>query len=932
MSSQEFLQDYIEEVQEHLMDMEKSLLILEQEGADQEQIAQVFRAAHSIKGASTYMGFEGLAAITHELESLIAEIQQNSGSVPSNGISILLQCVDLISVAVEHVKKEGVEPPLDLSILENLRKAFSAGEAIPDLQGENDPLDRHGANTETPEDIGEALFLEDADFLEDNADIAETPLLPPEQLDSLPFIQEEDEELLAIFVSAIRENYANLHERLQSSDEPFLGEDEHQAARELIQRMISSAQYMDYQPIVEYLSELEASLINEPDGNGPDRLKVLELLETTGSRLEQMVPGLGISAPVYSDCRCAEPDTEEDEELFAIFLSTFQQNFAGLAGTISSPGPAELRLRRASELTGSLLRSSQYMDYEQVVELLKGWEESLAIFRELKEGDPGNLRELFLILAKELQAKLPGLLIPDLPENLPGDLSFDSLEDEMDLAFDMAARPLEAESLIVDPDLHGATVDESLEPFNDEEKGIAIAPKQPEQKPPVQSTPSKDPGKTAKERTVLVAEDVSHTVTLRVDAQKVDQLLNQVGELVVSRSEFVQTTTLFRDILRDLSTQGVLPKHELRRLRLLNFRLNESTQSLGRVANDLQASVMRVRMLPILQLFQRFPRIVRDQALKLGKKVELMIEGGETEIDKRVLEQMNDPLVQFLRNAIVHGLESPDERKRAGKPETGTVRLAAYHSGDYVTIEVEDDGRGVDTQKLRDLLRSRNEISRHEVDKLSDQEIAYSMFMPGISTYDRVDGAAGRGVGLDVVKENVEHMNGSIEVETYPGQGTRFIIRIPLTVAIIRALLVKEAGQIFTVPLTSVTEILRYRPEATHSIEGFRVVTLRGKTIPLVDLRRLLKMDVNTSENARRFVVIVSTSFREVGLVVDSLIGEREVVIKSIENGFHAIEGFSGATILGDGRVSLIVDVSALLRLMKNSPAITRQTTETTLH
>lgn len=348
--------------------------------------------------------------------------------------------------------------------------------------------------------------------------------------------------------------------------------------------------------------------------------------------------------------------------------------------------------------------------------------------------------------------------------------------------------------------------------------------------------------------------------------------------------------------------------------------MNESTQSLGRIANDLQASVMRIRMLPIIQLFQRFPRIVRDQALKLGKRVELVIEGGETEIDKRVLEQMNDPLVQFLRNAIAHGIESPEVRRRAGKPETGVIRLSATHAGDYVVVEVEDDGGGIDIQKLRDLLLSGSAVSRRELDRLTDTEIAYSIFMPGMSTYDRVDGAAGRGVGLDVVKQNVEHMNGTVEVESIQGKGVKFIIRIPLTVAIIRALLVRQAEQIFTLPLTSVTEILRHRPADAHSIEGFRVITLRGKTIPLVDMGEMLNIGSRPTEGRGRFVVIVSTSFREVGLVVDGLMGEREVVLKSIENSFQPVEGFSGATLLGDGKVSLIVDVSALLRMMKNSP------------
>jgi two-component system chemotaxis sensor kinase CheA len=931
MSSQEFLQDYIEEVQEHLMDMEKSLLILEQEGADQEHIAQVFRAAHSIKGASTYMGFEGLATLTHELESLIAEIQHNSGSVPSDGISILLQCVDLISGAVEHVKKEGAEPPLDTSFLESLRNAFSAGGEIADLL-EEDVLAPSGL---TSEDDGSAsLFLEDSDFSEDEIGegATQSSLLPAEGQEFQSSLQEEDEELLGIFVGSIRENYSKLHDRWKSLDKPSPDEDDNRGARELIEAMIASAQYMDYQQVVTCLSELGKNFVAGPDDESPSTQVMLERIEAAGMQLDRIIPALSLSSPGKpSGVQAGSAIQDDDQELFSIFLSSFQQNFSALARTVFSSHSEDL-FERASELTGSMIRSSQYMDYDQIIELLKGWEDSLSVF---KEDGGGKLRELLPALAKELETMLPGFQIPDFSEDQFGDAPLISPEDEMELAFDMAATPLEAEGVVGDSDFSvSPAADEAREEFEGE-SAMPPVPSHPEGKSPAHSEQPKGSikGSGGKDRTVLVAEDLSHsTVTLRVDAQKVDQLLNQVGELVVNRSEFVQTAMLFRDILRDLSTQGILPKNELRRLRLLNFRLNESTQSLGRVANDLQSSVMRVRMLPILQLFQRFPRIVRDQALKLGKKAELMIEGGDTEIDKRVLEQMNDPLVQFLRNAVAHGLESPEERRRAGKPETGTIRLAAYHSGDYVTIEVEDDGRGVDTEKLRELLRTRNELSRHEVDKLSDQEITYAMFMPGISTYDRIDGAAGRGVGLDVVKENVEHMNGSIEVETYPGQGTRFIVRIPLTVAIIRALLVKEAGQIFTVPLTSVTEILRYRPEVSHTIEGFRVITLRGKTIPLVDLHRLLRMDPAKSEGGRRFVVIVSTSFREVGLVVDGLLGEREVVIKSIENGFHAIDGFSGATILGDGRVSLIVDVSALLRMMKNTPAVSQQTVHATLH
>ncbi|MHC1729233.1 MAG: chemotaxis protein CheW [Syntrophobacteraceae bacterium] len=1047
MSTQEFLQDYIEEVQEHLLDMEKSLLVLEQEGTDQEQIAQVFRAAHSIKGASTYMGFEGLAALTHELESLISGIQLSARSVPSEGISLLLKCVDLISRSVEHVKLKGAEPPLDTSFLEDLRSAFSPGEVLANLsEGKPGGLSANEAAVTSPSagmdaDILETLqpsdevlefpspieeedeellgifissfrenFFQLLNILKSSTEacmadeegkraceLVEKLMSSAQYMDYQPVsaclselekflhpsngngvrknemekrleacarqldtlipglaisssapsgqdlpemdFKEEDEELLQIFISSFRENYSILADHLKLTAQGALGEEEIATARELVERLISSAQYMDYQPVVTLLADWEMDL-DGSNAEKPSGQEMLKLLEKCAKQLDGIVPGLEIASSyepehVVPESRvCPEcPIEEEDQELFAIFLSSFQQNFSKLSEIISSHNLAPHDFESAFELTGNLIQSSQYMDYQQIVGLVEEWNEALADFRSRKKADPALLQKLFSTLGRELQEKLTGFEIPDFSGRQSEDEYPDMLH-ELDLLFEPASGPA-IEFPAQEPDVFAASpVDRSPQapvmPASEARPAPPAGGKQKEERPsagqdirvPVKSQASKDPAPAAakKERTVLVTEEVQHhSTTLRVDAKKVDQLLNQVGELVVTRSEFIQTASFFRDILRDLTTQGLLPKNELRRLRLLTFRLNESTQSLGRVANDLQASVMRVRMLPISQLFQRFPRIVRDQALKQGKHVELIIEGGDTEIDKRVLEQMNDPLVQFLRNAIVHGIEHPDERLRAGKPETGVIRLAAYHSGDYVAIEIEDDGQGVNTQKLRALLQKRKEISQHEMERLSDEEIAYSIFMPGISTYEKVDGAAGRGVGLDVVKENVEHMNGSVEVESHPGQGTRFIIRIPLTVAIIRALLVREAEQIFTLPLTSVTEILRYRPEATFSIEGFRVITLRGKTIPLVNLRDLLSMGSNLHEDRHRFIVIVSTSFREVGLIVDGLIGEREVVIKSIENGLQTIEGFSGATILGDGRVSLIVDVSALLKMMKSS-------------
>lgn len=885
MASQDFLQDYVEEVREHLIDMEKSLLALEQEGVAGEQIAQVFRAAHSIKGASACMGFEGLTGLTHELENLIAAVQSSERSVPPAGISLLLDCVDLISKAVDHVKENGSEPAIDSSLLESLHEAF-LDDGFSVLKSESEVA------VEPPVEPAKSRI---DSHLSENSDSIQDEHSP---------IEEEDEELLAIFVNLFQENMSLLFDLLNSSASTFIGDDDRKSLAALVETLIASARYMDYQPILTRLEQWSSGLTN---GGGASRREALESLEAHAAVFRRLVPQLAIPQPVetLSFSPSAQIE-EEDQELFAIFLGSFQQNLVSLAEAVSGSRSDKVGLEKASELSESLIQSSKYMDYGGIVELLNEWLGSLNAFKEMDSLDLAPLRQKLLEIAGKIKMQLPTLDLSGFYADksaLPLSPVLEDKDDKIDIAFHA-----------------GETVSSSSKelPVID----VPIYDKQ-EQKGQSSGRSAADFAKYfSKERSQASFEEMpTNAATLRVDAQKVDQLLNQVGELVVNRSEFIQTVTFFHDMVRDLAAEGLLPKQELRRLKLLNFRMNESTQSLGRIANDLQASVMRIRMLPIIQLFQRFPRIVRDLALKLGKRVELVVEGGETEIDKRVLEQMNDPLVQFLRNAIAHGIESPEERRKAGKPETGVIRLSATQVGDYVVVEVEDDGGGIDTQKLRALLFSRNAVSRRELEKLTDEEIVYSIFMPGISTYERVDGAAGRGVGLDVVKQNVERMNGAVEVVSNEGQGVKFIIRIPLTVAIIRALLVREADQIFTVPLTAVTEILRHRPADTHSIQGFRVINLRGKTIPLVDLGELLNLGEPQTGEGGRFVVIVSTSFREVGLVVDGLMGEREVVLKTIENTFEPVEGFSGATILGDGRVSLIVDVSSLLRMTKNAAA-----------
>lgn len=914
MFSQDFLIEYIEEVREHLQELEESLLIMEKDGSENKEINRIFRAAHSIKGASAYMGFEQLAGLTHELESFMSAVKNDEQAITPEVITTLLACVDAISGALNHLQEHGEEPQLPSILLENLQtlRSGSKAEDLPQDAGIQSDTQKENEGGETFEfDFPLEAEMPNKVPCERKPDV-KPPVVHPEPNE---IIVEEDQELFSIFLSSFREQFVKLRNLSREYADKALPDEGLRAVLDLIGKLLSSSQYMDYEAVVGYLQEMEADILRAHEEGGESGKPCAAVIENSARLFEQILPGLNLFAPqpVSSDPVAihglGEAIQEEDQELLHIFTDSFQQQMEELLRL--APKATELsmeshRLEKARGILKKLSSSSQYMGYEPIMDILTDWDEVLEEADVKGVLSEAQFLEFFEHFMPPLQRLLPKLQV-SLTEALPTDLQqSDTVDSEIDASFDR----LEALSI-------PACESKGSKPTN----GEAI-PSEPEvdQEAATSAKESSSLEKAERKgRTGASGEDVQGAATLRVDAQKVDQLLNQVGELVVARSEFIQTSTSFREILRELAAQGKLSKQELRRLRQLSFRLNESTLSLGRVANDLQNSIMRVRMLPISYLFQRFPRVVRDQALKLGKKVDLIVQGADTEIDKRVLEQMHDPLVQFLRNAIAHGIELPNERKEAGKTEGGTIRLAAYHEGDYVAIEIEDDGRGIDTRKLRKTLLDRKGLSAEQLERLTDREMMYAIFLPGISTHGRVDGSAGRGVGLDVVKENLERMSGSIEVESELGTGTRFTIRIPLTVAIIRALMVQGSDQSFAIPLSSVSEILRYEQDSVHTIEGFQVITLRGKTIPLVHLGELLRISSRNSLSSHRFIVIVATSFREVGLVVDGLMGEREIVIKSIEDSAYDYEGFSGATILGDGTVSLILDVSALLRMMKQS-------------
>ncbi|GAB7388238.1 chemotaxis protein CheA [Bacillaceae bacterium] len=383
--------------------------------------------------------------------------------------------------------------------------------------------------------------------------------------------------------------------------------------------------------------------------------------------------------------------------------------------------------------------------------------------------------------------------------------------------------------------------------------------------------------------------------TIRVNIQKLDELMNLFSELVIDRGRLQQ---LARESGRK--------------------ELQETVEHMSRIAGDIQNIILTMRMVPVEQIFNRFPRMVRDLAKELNKKVNLVITGAETELDRTVIDEIGDPLVHLLRNAIDHGLETAEERARAGKPEEGTIHLRAYHSGNHVFIEVEDDGKGIDRKKVLSKAVAKGMLDEKTAESLSEQQVYDLLFSSGFSTAEKVSDISGRGVGLDAVKTKIESLGGMVSIESQIGKGTKFLVQLPLTLSIISALLVEVGAEKYAIPLSSIVETSVVRKEDVLSVHGQKVIDFRGKIIPLVFIRQVFEVPGNGSDETGEMdeyaVVVVRKGDKMAGVVVDSFIGQEEIVLKSLGKYLANLFAISGATILGDGQVALIMDCNALIR------------------
>ena len=439
-----------------------------------------------------------------------------------------------------------------------------------------------------------------------------------------------------------------------------------------------------------------------------------------------------------------------------------------------------------------------------------------------------------------------------------------------------------------------------------------IAPKSPEEIAPAagaapapapKPAPSRERDADKKVPAASSSSAVAQEQTIRVEVKRLDHLMNLIGELVLGKNRLLK---IYDDVEERYEGEKFLEE------------LNQVVSSLSLVTTDIQLAVMKTRMLPIAKVFNKFPRMIRDLSRELGKQIDLEISGEETELDKSIVEEIGDPLVHIIRNSCDHGIEDPETRKAMGKPEKGLVQLKAYNEGNHIVVEIVDDGKGLDADMLKAKSIEKGIITEREADAMSEKEAFGLIFKPGFSTAAKVTNVSGRGVGMDVVKTNIEKLNGIIDIESEVGKGTVMKLKIPLTLAIIQSLLVGTQEEFYAIPLASVLETVRVPIDDIYTIDGKNVLRLRDEVLSLVRLSDVFGVNKVFDGGDQTYVVIIGVAEAKLGIIVDTLVGQEEIVIKSMGDYLQNIPGIAGATIRGDGRVTLIIDVGAMMEMAKD--------------
>jgi two-component system chemotaxis sensor kinase CheA len=920
----EMLKEFVAEVEDNLHELENNLLVLEHDPANRSLLDACFRNTHTIKGSSGYMGFTSMAKLAHAMEDMFDRVRRGEAAIAEPGMALIFQGVDALKTLLKELEAQGEE--------------------VMDVSGLNARFEEFGRQP------AEKATEASSSFVSGVEDSEKMQVL--EQTSDAVSESDEDEELLSIYKDELKGMLWQLSTLLQNDPAP----------KTEVMRIISDIErmtnYVGIEDLLEALKKHSGTISEWGEEISRSDLEklyqdLLDLFRPLIGEVEDILIQTPESLPAFLE--------EDDQELYGIFLDFVAEKSMPFA---RMPEVAdESWITECQESIEAIRSSAHYMDYMDVVALMDEWMERLTEALTACHSGACLVTSPLQNLWERLQQMLPGLMekfeamhggqqeasigsISELDDVLDG-LFQDNLLDtglkemQVSQAASDSTEVMEAEEHEEGPFSGNISTDDMEDgafdnAFNDmlaaqsAESTRTSMPAGQETTQPLSADISRPSAVKASETSGIRQQTevaAPATQTVRIDLARVDQLLGDVGELVVLRAGMKQMSDQMRDIHRYLLGKGLLNR-DLKAFKDVMIRMGEQTSTMSRILNHLQDGIMKMRMLPIGQLFDRYPRMVRDLSQKLGKKVALDISGTDTTLDKRVIEQMVDPMLHLIRNCVDHGIEAPDVREKLGKPAVGTIMLSASQEGNFVTITIMDDGKGLDRDALVQKAVSMGILSAEQARGLPDERVWELIFLPGISTAIQVSDTSGRGVGMDVVRRNVEKIGGQIQISSTHGKGTRFVIRIPLTLAIIQALLVRVGQQTFAVPLSVIQETLRIRAEEISSIEGMEMFSIRQQTMPFIRLSSIYRGTGAVQEQGKFFVVMVQHGEFVAGLGVDALIGQQEIVIKPLAEYLTDQPGFAGATILGDGSIALILDIPSVMQRARAFTQLKQQVME----
>ncbi len=946
----ELITDFIIESKEHLETIEPNLLELEKAPDNLNLLNEIFRPMHSLKGASGFLGLNRINLLAHRSENILDELRKGTMVVTSEIMDVILASTDALRQMIDNLEATNSEGDVVIEHIIAQIDALMAGQTVPPL-GAASPSEPAPASPEIPAEAVEEHPKEDAVSSRTAASIPSQEPVRSERngmstVDWIEMLPRKDtvtltsfgEGHLKDFIDEARENTENLNSGLLEL-ERNPGEN-----KELVNDLFryfhnlkGNSGIIDYKELNGLTHEAETLLNRARQGELAVTHELVDLLLVVVDVMDALIgvidPASGSASPF---------DAGE-------LLAQLQQAVAG--GPIalppslrsvpeSSPAPEAEPLQAAGadrneddlDMFRTAVRQQQAIIKEALSVLDKDSsqkEKQDALYRCLV-AIQNSAAFMGFDQLKIYAERTAGLVDQARKSDMDFSLMLDLLRQEISIIDDMVESVLKAPA----PEAASAAPEPPAAPEAPVVHKEPAAPAPPAPKEPVApaAPASAAPAPVAAKRvapspapaaqaapaqprpasaSAAAPANKSASSSIRVDHEKLDHLMNLIGELLINRNRYAM-------IAKTLETS---PAAQVDVAQVAQD-ISETTYAMARVSDELQDTIMKVRMVPVSSVFSRFPRLVRDLSRKSGKEVELILEGEETELDKSVVEVINDPLMHLIRNSVDHGIESAEARIAAGKPELGKVWLRAYHKGNSVAIEIEDDGKGIDPEKMREVAVRKGIITPEEAKNLDDREAIDLIFAPGFSSAEKITDISGRGVGMDVVRTNIKNLKGSVSTSSRLGKGTRFTLSLPLTLAIIEALMIKMGEQVYAIPLDAVATTTKLESVRLTDVKGRKAVTMRGEVLGIVDLGELLNLHPHQQELPEVLsVVIIQDNDRRLGLVVDHLLDRQEIVIKSLGTYLSDVRGLSGASIMGDGSVVLILDPHEIY-MMATSKAI----------